>query len=216
MAGSGGGAATDECSRAVCTVYCPQFCDITVLFPPPSPLGLGESSFSLSLSPLLIALIAILAAAVLLAAYNLAAARLRRRRRRRLAGPAVPSSSFRRDAAAAAGGGGLDESTMRRIAVCRYKKEEGLVMAEECPVCLAEFREGESLRLLPDCLHAFHLACIDPWLKANTSCPICRATIDLSSPPPPPPQLPPRLPLPLAPPTETKAPATSGTHSSEV
>lgn len=44
----------------------------------------------------------------------------------------------------------------------------------ECPICLGEFREKEWLRLLPSCAHAFHVSCVDVWLRDNSSCPVCR------------------------------------------
>jgi len=44
-----------------------------------------------------------------------------------------------------------------------------------CAVCLGEFEEGEELRTLPECMHSFHVACIDPWLSSRSSCPVCRA-----------------------------------------
>ncbi|MCO5593690.1 hypothetical protein L7F22_047707 [Adiantum nelumboides] len=46
--------------------------------------------------------------------------------------------------------------------------------AFECAVCLSEFREGEGLRAIPVCGHCFHVACIDMWLFAHSTCPICR------------------------------------------
>ncbi|XP_062221380.1 probable E3 ubiquitin-protein ligase ATL44 [Phragmites australis] len=54
------------------------------------------------------------------------------------------------------------------------RDEEGL--GGECAICLAEFAEGEQLRVLPHCAHGFHVACIDTWLGAHASCPSCRAT----------------------------------------
>lgn len=45
-----------------------------------------------------------------------------------------------------------------------------------CAVCLGDFEEGEELRSLPECLHSFHVQCIDMWLHSNLSCPICRAS----------------------------------------
>uniref|UniRef100_A0A6N2L204 RING-type E3 ubiquitin transferase n=1 Tax=Salix viminalis TaxID=40686 RepID=A0A6N2L204_SALVM len=47
----------------------------------------------------------------------------------------------------------------------------------ECSVCLNEFRDDETLRLLPKCSHAFHIPCIDTWLGSHTNCPLCRAPI---------------------------------------
>ncbi|XP_029127697.1 probable E3 ubiquitin-protein ligase ATL45 [Cajanus cajan] len=45
-----------------------------------------------------------------------------------------------------------------------------------CAVCLGDFEEGEELRTLPECMHCFHVACIDTWLSNNSSCPICRSS----------------------------------------
>ncbi|WVZ56875.1 hypothetical protein U9M48_007346 [Paspalum notatum var. saurae] len=45
----------------------------------------------------------------------------------------------------------------------------------ECAVCLAEISDGERGRLLPWCGHRFHVACIDRWFRANSTCPLCRA-----------------------------------------
>ncbi|KAK9743056.1 hypothetical protein RND81_03G214100 [Saponaria officinalis] len=43
-----------------------------------------------------------------------------------------------------------------------------------CSICLCEYKEGEMLRMMPDCRHYFHLYCLDAWLKLNGSCPVCR------------------------------------------
>ncbi|XP_077224362.1 RING-H2 finger protein ATL52-like [Tasmannia lanceolata] len=72
---------------------------------------------------------------------------------------------------------GLDESVIKSITICKYKRCEGLVEGTECSVCLNEFQEDENLRLLPKCSHAFHLPCIDTWLKSHTNCPLCRANV---------------------------------------
>ncbi|RDX68087.1 RING-H2 finger protein ATL54, partial [Mucuna pruriens] len=72
---------------------------------------------------------------------------------------------------------GLQQSIINAITVCEYKKGEGLIEGTECAVCLSEFQEDENLRLLPKCNHAFHLHCIDTWLRSHTNCPMCRAPI---------------------------------------
>ncbi|TKY71491.1 RING-H2 finger protein ATL54 [Spatholobus suberectus] len=72
---------------------------------------------------------------------------------------------------------GLQQSIINAITVCKYKKGEGLIEGTECAVCLSEFQEDENLRLLPKCHHAFHLPCIDTWLRSHTNCPMCRAPI---------------------------------------
>ncbi|XWS33367.1 hypothetical protein CRYUN_Cryun22dG0075900 [Craigia yunnanensis] len=72
---------------------------------------------------------------------------------------------------------GLQQSVIDSITVFKYKKEEGLIEGTECSVCLNEFQEDENLRLLPKCSHAFHLPCIDTWLKSHKNCPLCRAPV---------------------------------------
>lgn len=49
-----------------------------------------------------------------------------------------------------------------------------------CPICLIEFEDDEDVRNLP-CKHIFHVACIDEWLKRNTSCPMCKSNVDLDA-----------------------------------
>ncbi|XP_074555930.1 E3 ubiquitin-protein ligase ATL31-like [Curcuma longa] len=49
--------------------------------------------------------------------------------------------------------------------------------ALECAVCLCEFEDDEALRLLHHCNHVFHLDCIDAWLEAHVTCPVCRANL---------------------------------------
>ncbi|CAJ1976165.1 unnamed protein product [Sphenostylis stenocarpa] len=47
----------------------------------------------------------------------------------------------------------------------------------ECAVCLNEFEDTETLRLIPKCDHVFHPDCIDEWLASHTTCPVCRANL---------------------------------------
>ncbi|CAN6382160.1 unnamed protein product [Urochloa humidicola] len=58
--------------------------------------------------------------------------------------------------------------------VFRYGKEEQW-KEPTCAVCLADFDDGEAVRVLPECLHYFHAECIGTWLQGSTSCPMCRA-----------------------------------------
>ncbi|CAI5469095.1 unnamed protein product [Closterium sp. Yama58-4] len=44
----------------------------------------------------------------------------------------------------------------------------------ECAVCLGEYAAGERIKVVPACAHGFHADCIDLWLAAKTTCPICR------------------------------------------
>ncbi|KAH6785276.1 RING/U-box superfamily protein, partial [Perilla frutescens var. hirtella] len=42
-----------------------------------------------------------------------------------------------------------------------------------CSVCLEQVTAGELIRSLP-CLHQFHVNCIDPWLRQQGTCPVCK------------------------------------------
>lgn len=53
-------------------------------------------------------------------------------------------------------------------------QKEGL----DCAVCLTRFEPAELLRLLPKCKHAFHVECVDTWLDAHSTCPLCRHHVD--------------------------------------
>lgn len=46
----------------------------------------------------------------------------------------------------------------------------------ECCICLSSYDEGVELRELP-CGHHFHCACIDRWLRMNSTCPLCKDDI---------------------------------------
>ena len=46
----------------------------------------------------------------------------------------------------------------------------------ECPICLTAFQENDivSWSQNRECRHAFHQACILPWLAKDRQCPCCR------------------------------------------
>lgn len=72
---------------------------------------------------------------------------------------------------------GLSQSVIDGIIVFKYKKDDGLTEGTECSVCLGEFEEDDILKLMPKCSHAFHIPCIDTWLRSHKNCPVCRSLI---------------------------------------
>ncbi|KAL2241038.1 RING-H2 finger protein ATL52-like [Sesamum indicum] len=77
---------------------------------------------------------------------------------------------------------GLPQSVIDSITMFKYKKDQGLTEETDCSVCLSEFQEDESIRLLPKCSHAFHGPCIDTWLRSHKNCPVCRAPVSSEAP----------------------------------
>ncbi|KAK4403295.1 E3 ubiquitin-protein ligase SDIR1 [Sesamum angolense] len=68
------------------------------------------------------------------------------------------------------------------ISVCHRKKQDpaapqaGMKTTDDdltCSVCLEQVSAGELIRSLP-CLHQFHVNCIDPWLRQQGTCPVCK------------------------------------------
>ncbi|CAL5365861.1 unnamed protein product [Camellia sinensis] len=71
--------------------------------------------------------------------------------------------------------GCIDTSVTGFIPVYKYEKGTKLVGEDgTCTICLNEYEEGEELRTLPECMHCFHVACIDMWLYSCSTCPVCR------------------------------------------
>lgn len=47
-----------------------------------------------------------------------------------------------------------------------------------CSICIEEFEDGETVRLLPRCGHGFHTECILPWLTERQGCcPFCKTCV---------------------------------------
>lgn len=73
---------------------------------------------------------------------------------------------------------GIDEFLIQELPAFLYiKNDQESSSFLKCMVCLNEFQDNEMLRILPKCIHAFHLDCIDVWLQSNSNCPLCRSTI---------------------------------------
>lgn len=163
-----------DCSQGVCSIYCPQWC--YMIFAPPPPFEFEESS-SVSFSPLIIALVGIVASALILITYYTIISKYCGRRANASSARDIHDNPNAVNDSWQGSNTGLEESLIKSITVHKYKKNDGLVEGTDCSVCLSEFEENESLRLLPKCSHAFHVPCIDAWLKSHSSCPLCRSNI---------------------------------------
>lgn len=187
-----------DCSQGFCSLYCPQWCYI--IHPPPPPLDFpDDNNSSPNFSPLVVAIIGIIVSAFLLVSYYALISKYcgnnTDQRGRSTAEDGHNHSDDDLDdnhnpsihEAWHVATSGLDEALIKSITVCKYKRGEGLVEGTDCSVCLSEFLEDESVRLLPKCSHAFHIQCIDTWLRSHSNCPLCRANVVCVNPPPPPP-----------------------------
>ncbi|GFZ49583.1 hypothetical protein JCM24511_07703 [Saitozyma sp. JCM 24511] len=61
----------------------------------------------------------------------------------------------------------------------RFKVDEKALeqsQFKDCPVCKDDFEIGDEVMRIP-CAHIFHVDCLQPWLKVNGSCPVCRFSL---------------------------------------
>ncbi|KAF8751374.1 hypothetical protein HU200_012045 [Digitaria exilis] len=90
-------------------------------------------------------------------------------------GSESPEASYSSAAAASRSPVGLDPA-----AIASYPRVPFSSRAAEahamCSICLSEYRDGEMLRVMPECRHRFHVACLDAWLRRSGSCPVCRSS----------------------------------------
>lgn len=88
--------------------------------------------------------------------------------------------SMRRAGRTAAATRGLDAEVLETFPTFAYSTVKGLKIGKgalECAVCLNEFEDEETIRLIPKCDHVFHAECIDAWLENHVTCPVCRSDL---------------------------------------
>lgn len=73
----------------------------------------------------------------------------------------------------------IETSVAELLPAHKFQKDTGLIRVDDntCAVCLSEFEEDEELRTLPECMHSFHIQCIDMWLYSHSNCPMCRTIV---------------------------------------
>ncbi|XP_028806446.1 E3 ubiquitin-protein ligase ATL31-like [Neltuma alba] len=75
---------------------------------------------------------------------------------------------------------GIDREVLDTFPILVYSTIKNHMIGKgelECAVCLSEFEDHETLRLIPNCNHVFHPECIDAWLASHVTCPLCRANL---------------------------------------
>ncbi|GAB4828187.1 hypothetical protein Ancab_035104 [Ancistrocladus abbreviatus] len=72
------------------------------------------------------------------------------------------------------------ESVVNSLPLRSYKRPDAIESADDvdqCYICLAEYEEGDRIRILP-CHHEYHMSCVDKWLKEiHGVCPLCRGNV---------------------------------------
>ncbi|XP_057809357.1 RING-H2 finger protein ATL80-like [Salvia miltiorrhiza] len=74
---------------------------------------------------------------------------------------------------------GLNKKAVQSLPKFTFSSSSG-GGAAECAICLAEYADGDEVRVLPQCGHGFHIECVDTWLRSHSSCPSCRQILLVS------------------------------------
>nr|XP_009610438.1 RING-H2 finger protein ATL66-like [Nicotiana tomentosiformis] len=79
---------------------------------------------------------------------------------------------------------GLDPAFIDNLPIILHRTSDcrGNTAAEvECCICLGIFQDGDKVKVLPSCQHCYHSECVDKWLRNQSSCPLCRASLQFNS-----------------------------------
>ncbi|KAF1871790.1 hypothetical protein Lal_00020585 [Lupinus albus] len=141
------------------------------LTPPPSDNTISNIQFNKSMVIGLVILVVVFLLLGFVSIYTRQCTERRIRGRLDLSIPIVGSNNWPR---------GLDPEIIETFPTFEYSTVKGLKKGKatlECAVCLNEFHDDETLRLIPVCSHVFHPECIDAWLVNHSTCPVCRANL---------------------------------------
>ncbi|CAH8354078.1 unnamed protein product [Eruca vesicaria subsp. sativa] len=72
---------------------------------------------------------------------------------------------------------GLDSKIIQSFPEFPYSvKDRGM---DQCSICLLDFMDDDTMRLISTCNHFFHTICIDLWFELHKTCPVCRCELDV-------------------------------------
>ncbi len=72
------------------------------------------------------------------------------------------------------------ESSTEKLSPLSYLEDPNILHPEEerrCPICLGNYDDSDdtaSLRMVKQCGHIMHHACLQTWLRTNSCCPLCK------------------------------------------
>ncbi|KAF6261915.1 hypothetical protein COO60DRAFT_714761 [Scenedesmus sp. NREL 46B-D3] len=84
--------------------------------------------------------------------------------------PQVQVGQLRRQRGGSGCGGSAGQQQAQRLA------HKALAAASMCTICQCDYEDADMARLLP-CGHMYHQECVDQWLGANKTCPICNQEV---------------------------------------
>ncbi|WOL18190.1 hypothetical protein Cni_G26983 [Canna indica] len=146
---------------------------------PPAPLPF-DSDVVIILAALLCALICVVGLALVARCACL------RRSASSSSYPAPPNKGLKKKAVQALPTVSFDSSSAASAAdaaAAPGTEAAGGVKLVECAICIAEFADGDVVRVLPQCGHGFHAECVDTWLRSHSTCPSCRRILVVPAPP---------------------------------
>ncbi|KAK8600197.1 hypothetical protein V6N13_059992 [Hibiscus sabdariffa] len=66
----------------------------------------------------------------------------------------------------------IHQTQHKRSRESQKKRESFNDAKADSHICLGGVKKGEQIWVLPDCLHFFHVGCIDKWLNSHSNCPL--------------------------------------------
>ena len=61
---------------------------------------------------------------------------------------------------------------------CRVAWEVSSLVEENCAICLNRIEDGQKMAKI-ECMHHFHVGCLNKWIKKKTQCPLCLTAIEV-------------------------------------